>query len=146
MTKKPALAFSRVWYAQAVLVAVAALPLELLGWEAWPFYMSYVVVFGLGWFGSSEWAAEVVDETPERDSGTMTSWLFWKVDGPWGRVGRVLYGIVIGLVLWWRLPDIWYLDEVVAFYFITWLPYHYWTPGIRGPWEWLGGLLEKPFR
>lgn len=144
MTRKPAHHFAKVWYVQSALVATAALPLGLLGWvPEWPLYMSYLVVLGLGWFGSAEWSAPIVNETPAYDSGTYTSFLFWKIDGRWGRLGRVLYGIAIGLVLYWRLPDIWYLDDAIWFFFQTWLPYHYWSPGIRGPWEWLGAAIER---
>lgn len=143
VVKRPAWEFSRVWYASMATVFTAALPLGLLGWvPAWDYYMSYLVVFGLGWFGGPEWAAQVVDRTPTRDSGTKTSWIFWKLNTTsgfnWGRVGRVAYGIFIGVVLRWRLPDIWYIEDAIWFFFQTWLPYHYWAPGIRGPWEWIG--------
>lgn len=145
MTKQPHTSFARVWYVQSILVAIAALPLELVGVEQWPLWMSYLVVLGLGWFGSAEWAAEATSDTPARDSGTYTSFLFWKIDGGWGRLGRVAYGLLIGALLWWRLPDIWYLDEAIAGFFSTWLPYHYWSPGIRGPWEWIGGWVKGLF-
>ncbi|NIP33433.1 MAG: hypothetical protein GWN18_00735 [Thermoplasmata archaeon] len=144
MTRAPNTNFAKVWYVQSLLVLIAALPLGILGWvPEWPLYMSYLVTLGLGWFGSAEWAAEVTNDTPQSDSGTYTSFLFWKIDGRWGRVGRVLYGAAIGAVLYWRLPDIWYLDDAIWVFFQTWLPYHYWSPGIRGPWEWLGAFIFR---
>ena len=63
MTKQPHRDFAKVWYVQSILVATAALPLGYLGWvEQWPYYMSYLVCVGLGWFGSAEWAAEATSE------------------------------------------------------------------------------------
>jgi hypothetical protein len=128
-------------------VFASALPLEFLGFEAWPVYAGYLCLFGLGWFGSAEWAAEIAVRYGL--SGTKTSWIFWKIDTTdgfdWGLVGRVLYGVLIGATLWWRLPDMWYSDEFIAIYFSTWLPYHYIKPGIRGPWEWIASALNRLF-
>jgi len=141
MTRAPNWNFARVWYAQSAMVAVALLPLEYLGWvPGWAAAMTALVTLGLGWFGSAEWAAEVTNDTPQSDSGTYTSFIFYKITNRWARVA---YGILIGLVLFWRLPDIWYFDDAIWFFFQTWLPYHYWSPGIRGPWEWLGAFIFR---
>ena len=148
--RKPATEFSRVWYANVTMVLIASLPLGLLGWvPAWDYYMSYLVVLGLGFFAGPELVANVVNKTPQADSGYQTHWVFWKLNTTkgtgfnWGRVGRVLYGVWVGVVLFWRLPDIWYIDNAIWFFFQTWLPYHFWEPGLRGPWEWLFSKLGK---
>lgn len=145
--RRPAAEFSRVWYASVATVFLSALPLEAVGLHQWTEWSGLLCWFGIGWFGSAEWAAEIASK--HGLSGTKTSWIFWKIDTTdgfdWGPVGRVAYGLLIGATLWWRLTDFWYLDEALSAFFVTWLPYHYIKPGIRGPWEWIGGAVKRLF-
>ena len=162
MTRAPHPDFRKAWQVSFANVLLCALPLDIvLGMNWWTGFTAAWCMLGLGWFAAAEYLARVARAMGF--SGTKTSLIFWIVEDDehplWADVWRSILGLAMGLVIYWRLPhgvylghglghDLYLSNLLVGGFFVTWLPYHYTKPGIRGPWEWLGSLLIQlpPFR
>ena len=141
--KPPEKHFALVWYILSFFFVVLALPLEFLGVDWWVSFERDLAIAAFAWFLSAEWAAGGVEDGYH---GTYTSFIFWKIQsddkGWWADTIRVLLGIVIASLVYWRFPHELYLNRIFGTFFLLWLPYHYSVYGIKGPVDkffiWLG--------
>lgn len=133
--------FSAVWFVSMFNVLLLSLPLGLLGWvPSWPIFTAYYSMFAFGFFLGPEWAAGGVKTGY---TGTKTSWIFQKIHDRWF---RILLGVWMGALMLWRFPEMpLYLDDIIGWGFLTWLPFHYISPGLtEGPvWDNLAWFAEK---
>lgn len=141
MSSPPEPHFARVWFISMFNVLLLSLPLGALGWvPEWNIFAQFYSVFAFGFFLGPEWAAGGVRSGY---TGTKTSYIFWKFKERWVRIAL---GIWMGILMLWRFPEMpLYLDDIIGWGFLTWLPFHYISPGLtEGPvWETLGKIAEK---
>lgn len=132
--KPPEGHFSTVWYILSFFFIVLALPLERLGIDWWVSFERDIAIAAFSWFLAAEWAAGGVERGR---SGTYTSFIFWKIHsndtGWWADTIRVLLGVAISGLVYWRFPHELWLNRIFGTFFLLWLPYHYSAFGVRGP-------------